>query len=48
MKKVVWILIAALFFLSSCIIPPGQIKKHSAPGQIKKITGKNPASWKKK
>jgi starvation-inducible outer membrane lipoprotein len=46
MKKVAWMLIAMLFFLSGCIVPPGQIKKYKAPGQVKKVTGKNPASGK--
>jgi len=33
-------------FIAGCIIPPGQVKKQSAPGQIKKKTGYNPASGK--
>lgn len=37
-----------MFFMQACIVPPGQIKKQSAPGQIKKVTGENPASDKKK
>ncbi len=47
MKRVTWILIVSLFFLSSCIIPPGQVKKQYAPGQIKKVTGVHPVSGKK-
>ncbi len=38
-------MIAGLFFfLSACNIPPGQIKKEAAPGQIRKTPGKNPVS----
>lgn len=33
-----------LFFLSGCSIPPGQIRKEEAPGQIRKTTGENPVS----
>ena len=47
MKKIVLILIALMFFLSSCIVPPGQVKKQYAPGQVKKVTGVHPVSGKK-
>ena len=38
--------ILALFALQAagCAVPPGQIKKQSAPGQVMKRTGVNPAS----
>ncbi len=48
MKKIAWLVIASLFFISSCTVPPGQLKKQTAPGQIKKVTGENPAAGKKK
>lgn len=35
-----------LFIVGCCHIPPGQIKKQSAPGQIQHHTGYNPASGK--
>ena len=47
MKKIALILIAVMFLLSSCLFPPGQVKKQSAPGQIKKATGVHPISGKK-
>ncbi len=47
MKKIAFILIAVMFLFSSCSIPPGQVKKQSAPGQIKKDTGVHPVSGKK-
>ena len=47
-KKVILLLIILAFGLSSCIVPPGQVKKQKAPGQIKKETGYNPASGKYK
>ena len=46
MKKIALILIAIMFLLSSCLIPPGQVKKQSAPGQIKKATGVHPVTGK--
>ncbi len=47
MKKMILLTISVLFLFSSCaLVPPGQIKKRTAPGQIKKITGRNPASGK--
>ncbi|MEK8090851.1 hypothetical protein [Thermithiobacillus plumbiphilus] len=38
--------ILVLFALQAagCAVPPGQIKKQSAPGQVMKRTGVNPAS----
>jgi len=49
MKKALWLLLlSALFFIANCTVPPGQIKKQTAPGQVKKVTGENPASGKKK
>jgi hypothetical protein len=35
-------------FLLGCSVPPGQVKKQSAAGQVQKKTGVNPASGKKK
>jgi hypothetical protein len=47
MKKMILLTISILFLFSSCfVVPPGQIKKQKAPGQVKKITGRNPASGK--
>lgn len=41
---------AALFLvlitITGCHVPPGQIKKQNAPGQIQKQAGYNPASGK--
>jgi len=34
-------------FLAGCV-PPGQIKKQTAPGQVQKTIGYNPASGKVK
>jgi len=48
MKKLILLLIIFLFFLTGCTVPPGQIKKQTAPGQVNKITGENPASGKMK
>ncbi len=48
MKKVILLFIVLAFGLSSCIVPPGQVKKQKAPGQIKKETGYNPAPGKYK
>lgn len=48
MKKLILSLTAVLFLAANCTIPPGQIKKQAAPGQIKKVTGENPASGKNK
>ena len=48
MKKMALISIALIFFLSGCIVPPGQVKKQSAPGQIKKVTGVHPVTGKMK
>jgi len=44
MKKIALILIAVMFLFSGCLVPPGQVKKQSAPGQIKKATGVHPVS----
>jgi hypothetical protein len=47
MKRMILLTISILFLFSSCVlVPPGQIKKRTAPGQVKKITGRNPASGK--
>lgn len=43
--------VAAAAFLAGCVVikaPPGQVKKQSAPGQVQKATGYNPASGKMK
>jgi starvation-inducible outer membrane lipoprotein len=45
MKKAL-ITLSALIFVTACAAPPGQIKKQTAPGQIQKETGYNPASGK--
>ena len=47
MKKIALILIAVMFLFSGFLVPPGQVKKQSAPGQIKKATGVHPVSGKK-
>ncbi len=47
MKKYLLLVIAAAFLFMGCV-PPGQVKKESAPGQIQKDTGYNPASGKTK
>jgi starvation-inducible outer membrane lipoprotein len=47
MKKIALILIAVMFLFSGCLVPPGQVKKQSAPGQIKKATGVHPLAGKK-
>lgn len=44
MRKNALFAILAAFTLSACAIPPGQIKKQTAPGQIMQKTGVNPAS----
>jgi len=54
MKKMILLAISILFLFYGClVVPPGQVKKQIAPGQItappgqvKKITGRNPASGK--
>lgn len=48
MRRFIYMLIVCLFFLSACTVPPGQIKKQAAPGQIKKTTGEHPVSGKEK
>lgn len=39
-------LVIAVSLLSAACVPPGQIKKEAAPGQVQKDTGYNPASGK--
>lgn len=47
MKVLLAVLVGSIFFINGCAsVPPGQIKKQSAPGQVKKNTGYNPASGK--
>lgn len=45
MKKYFLLVIVAVFLFMGCV-PPGQVKKESAPGQVQKDTGYNPASGK--
>jgi hypothetical protein len=41
------LLVLIVLFIFGCRhVPPGQIKKQTAPGQIQKNTGYNPASGK--
>ena len=47
MKKILLALVVCSIILGGCV-PPGQIKKETAPGQIQKDTGYNPASGKVK
>lgn len=48
MKRLLAIMIAtsACLVLSSCAVPPGQVKRQAAPGQVKKYTGCNYRSGK--
>jgi hypothetical protein len=45
MRRVLLIALLAAFVSSGCV-PPGQVKKEAAPGQVQKETGYNPASGK--
>ncbi len=36
----------ACLVLTSCTVPPGQVKRHAAPGQVKHYTGCNYRSGK--
>lgn len=40
--RILAVLVMAAFVAGCCHVPPGQIKKNLAPGQIKKVTGVNP------
>ncbi|MEW5790936.1 MAG: hypothetical protein ACOY5C_01715 [Pseudomonadota bacterium] len=44
MKRNAPFAILAAFTLSACAIPPGQIKKQTAPGQVMQKTGVHPVS----
>lgn len=50
MKRMTMLIVPAVFLLTGCLVhvPPGQIKKETAPGQVQKNTGYNPASGKVK
>jgi hypothetical protein len=47
MRKLLLIVALAAFVSTGCV-PPGQVKKETAPGQVQKDTGYNPASGKVK
>lgn len=47
MKRLLIVAVLAAFVSSGCV-PPGQVKKQTAPGQVQKETGYNPASGKVK
>lgn len=46
MRKLLLVILVGAFVAGCAHVPPGQIKKETAPGQIQKHTGYNPASGK--
>jgi hypothetical protein len=47
MRKLYFLMIVILVGMSSCVVvkvPPGQAKKQTAPGQVKKTTGSQSAA----
>jgi hypothetical protein len=47
MKRLLIVALLAAIISPGCV-PPGQVKKQTAPGQVQKETGYNPASGKVK
>jgi len=45
--RILAVILIGMFVMGCAHVPPGQIKKLSAPGQIKKVTGVNPKAAKK-
>lgn len=50
MRKLAVLMTVSALLAAGCVVkvPPGQVKKQSAPGQVQKQTGFNPASGKSK